>query len=315
MRKKIFLLIVLLAKFSLFSQNVVIADTNFLKFLKTEYTSCVVDNETINCGCQAIKEDKSLDISNLNIKNINEIQYFTSLNTLNCSKNQLYNLTQLPTSIQYLDCSQNNLIELPNTLDSLIELNCSYNKITSLPLLPSKLVKLSVSFNLLSDLPNLPSSITYLDCGFNSLLALPNLPSELEVLYCDVNFLKNLPNLPVSLIDLFADLNCYDSVPDLSNLTRINNYTLEPNRIDCKTDGIGDKFLAKSDLLYPNPAINNSIQIADHAKNNIEIYNSSGQKILNIEPKIHNEIDLSKFISGIYYFKSGNEKGTFEVIK
>ncbi|MCT4580311.1 MAG: N-acetylmuramoyl-L-alanine amidase [Flavobacteriales bacterium] len=104
------------------------------------------------------------------------------------------------------------------------------------------------------------------------------------------------------------------------------NESNENNNIECVmlvVDGefvsINEKDLQNHITLYPNPTegvitINSSeVNIQE-----IEIYNSNGLKLKDVELVNNEKIDLSPYANGIYYVRivgSENEKTTFKVIK
>jgi len=74
---------------------------------------------------------QTLDCSNNQLKELNELS--VSLQTLDCSNNQLTELNKLPASLQTLDCSNNQLKELNELSVSLQTLDCENNQLTELP--------------------------------------------------------------------------------------------------------------------------------------------------------------------------------------
>ena len=111
MKKALFSLCLLLAIFTRTNaQYVTIPDTNFVNYLTAHYPSAMVGNmmDTTNVN---VVGATSLNISNLGISNIDGVQYFDSLNSLNAYNN---NITSLPNFQQLffglLDLSSNNLL-------------------------------------------------------------------------------------------------------------------------------------------------------------------------------------------------------------
>src|ERR1700752_5190724 len=74
---------------------VTIPDANFLNYLKANYPACMNDNK-MDIECSAIKNATSINVNGLSISNLSGIEYFTNLQTLVRSENQLTNLPQLP---------------------------------------------------------------------------------------------------------------------------------------------------------------------------------------------------------------------------
>ena len=117
-----------------------------------------------------------LNVSNSNITNLIGIEYFTNLQILNCSANQLTYLdASTLNNLKKLNCSDNQLTNLNVTsLSSLKSLNCAVNQLTILNL---------------NELDNLKS----LNCTLNQLNTL-NLTelNYLRSLYCEENSLVTL---------------------------------------------------------------------------------------------------------------------------
>jgi FimV-like protein len=101
------------------------------------------------------------------IKDITGIEYFTSLEVLDCKLNLLESMPDLPNTIVKLDCRDNNLKELPELPKSLTTLLCEGNQLVELPELPDSLVLLWCDHNSLSNLPVLPDNLTSLWCSYN----------------------------------------------------------------------------------------------------------------------------------------------------
>lgn len=121
----------------------------------------------------------------------------------------------MPFSLQTLNCSYNELTGLPPFPDSLINLDIAYNEFNSLPPLPPLLATFICTNNPLHQFPVLPLSLQRLTCASTSLTALPPLPSALQELHCQNNELIFLPELPASLTDLNCSNNYLVRVPAL----------------------------------------------------------------------------------------------------
>ena len=150
----------------------------------------------------------SMNIANAWIEDLDGIQYFTGLQSLQCAGNYLTTMPALPDAIQVLWCGGNDLVSFTSLPASLIHLECMENQLTSLPTLPPALDMLTCYDNQLTSLPALPSSITQIACSDNALTGLPALPASLERLLCRNNPLMGiLPALPAGLTELNCD-NC-----------------------------------------------------------------------------------------------------------
>ena len=161
------------------------------------------------------------DLQGWNIKSLNGIQYFKSLQTLNVSLNpitvidylpqglvelqaafdSISLIISLPSSLKILNCTDNKILQLPILPPNLTTLIISNNKISQLPLpLSNKLQELNITGNLISSLPLLPDSLQYLYVNQNSnLLCLPKLPDSLKLLVLDTSIIKCLANKPALL--------------------------------------------------------------------------------------------------------------------
>jgi hypothetical protein len=267
-------------------------DTAFARFLNAKYASCLINHlpdsaaqdpggYTIDSTCSIIQHVDSLNISRLEIQNLEGIEYFTSLTYLNCSNNQIYESPALPSTLTYLDISNNAddyygpygyLPPLPN---SLTYLDCSSNfsptPILTLPALPPSLEYLKCSNNSLGTLPSLPNSLIYLDCSsqadyvleipLKTMGSLPALPPSLTYLDCSSNALSSLPPLPASLTYLdcsgMGSLSYQYSgnslLPTLFCLPRLPqslNFLAIPSSVSCLPDSVSNLQIKVDSLVW-----------------------------------------------------------------
>jgi len=103
---------------------IIFEDSNFETFCLWNFDS----NKDGQISIGEVDKITELDISRKNISTIPEIQYFTSLTTLDCSNNQLTSLDMSGcTSLQTLNCSYNQLTSLDvSGYTSLQTLNCNH---------------------------------------------------------------------------------------------------------------------------------------------------------------------------------------------
>ncbi|MBK9671964.1 MAG: leucine-rich repeat domain-containing protein [Bacteroidetes bacterium] len=200
---------------NLFAQNFWVPDSNFRTVLKGIYPNCFTAQDSLIINCSDIQNEIDIDVSNLSISSLDGIQYFISLDSLNCSLNQLSNLPALPASLTKLYCFYNQLTSLPSLPAQLTTLYCHGNLLVSLPTLPSSLIALWCHGNQLISIPPLPSSLIGLQCSSNQLTSLPTLPVSLTDLYCSSNQLASLPSLPASLTWLWCSTNQLTILPAL----------------------------------------------------------------------------------------------------
>lgn len=190
-----------LSSFTTKKEYIAIPDPKFESYLINQN----LDTELIQNG-KIFKEDAekiiSLNIQDLGINNLDGIQFFTKLEFLNCSKN---NIT---------------LLNLNSNL-TLKELYCSSNLLNSIILTNSKLITLDVSNNLLTNL-SLGNLINLEVLKFNenqvSTISFANL-TKLKSVACQSNKLSNLNFSPnTQLVDLNADNNLINSLNITQNL-------------------------------------------------------------------------------------------------
>ncbi len=176
-----------------------IPDANFRARLQVLYPACFVGVQ-METTCVGITSATSLIVNSLNIANLSGLEYFTSLQTLNCSENFLLtSLPALPSGLKNLVCGLTGLTTLPTLPTTLLQLSCSRTQLTNLPNLPTGLQTLWCPYNKLASLPSLPVSLTNLDCSDNPLGTLLTLPANLQELTCLNNQLTSLPTLPTGL--------------------------------------------------------------------------------------------------------------------
>lgn len=204
------------------AQIVNIPDANFKAKLVTLGLDTNADG---NIQQSEVSSIYSLDVSNSNISNLTGIEYFTLLNTLNCSNNaiQLLNLNSLAAHLADLNCSSNQLQSLDLSPFLLLwNLDCSNNQLTSLNV--SGLIyleTLSCSSNQLTSLNvNGLSGLKDLACGLNhiSSLSCHNL-LQLEGLNCSNNQMTTLDLLNLPNLNILGCPNNLLTTLDLSNFT------------------------------------------------------------------------------------------------
>lgn len=115
-----------------------------------------------------------LDVSDCSLTSLAGIEYFTSLQTLRCHKNDLTMLdVSKLTNLEFLNCSNNSLESLDvSSLANLYDLSCYDNELTTL---------------------SLPTTLTYLYCYNNKLSTLDvGALTELKTLICYNNQMEAL---------------------------------------------------------------------------------------------------------------------------
>ncbi|MDF2451942.1 MAG: C-terminal target protein [Bacteroidota bacterium] len=206
------------------SQNTVtIQDTSFLSWLQVNVPAAMTGNQ-MDTTHSDVTSRRQVIIQNRHILNLNGIQYFDSLKTLDCSLNiydtlfiRIKTIPALPALLDTLICNGNAIDSLPQLPNGLLLLQCSQNLLDSLPALPNTIKLLECWGNQLTDLPALPDSLQHLNCCNNQLQGIPALPDSLTFLKCDFNQLQSLPVLPDSLNTLLCTHNNLTALPALPN--------------------------------------------------------------------------------------------------
>ncbi|HRG59613.1 MAG TPA: PKD domain-containing protein [Bacteroidia bacterium] len=212
-----------------------IPDVNFKNaLLANPYINTNSDNE-IQCA-EAAAFTGYLNVQLSNIADLTGIEAFISIDSLNCSSNQLTNLNlSSNTELIFIQCFGNQLSSLNiSGLANLQVLYCYLNNITSLDLSTnSSLIVLNCNANQLSNLntsanPNLIS----IGCGSNQLTSINVSANPLLTTFgCNNNQISslNLQNNP-----LIGTLGCDNnniSYLDLSNLTQLDDLGASNNQL------------------------------------------------------------------------------------
>jgi Leucine-rich repeat (LRR) protein len=92
------------------------------------------------------------------------------IKVLDCSRNQIKTLKELPQGIEKLNCSCNQLEVLENLPQSLKKIYCSDNKLKKLEILPREIKEFFCSNNQITKLEGLPKSLVKFDCKNNPLI-------------------------------------------------------------------------------------------------------------------------------------------------
>ena len=187
---------------------IIFEDSNFETFCLWNFDS----NKDGQISIGEVDKITELDISRKNISTIPEIQYFTSLTTLDCSNNQLTSLDMSGcTSLQTLNCSYNQLTSLDvSGYTSLQTLNCNHcNSMTFLNVSGcTNLTTLNCSNNFLRSLDvSGCTSLQTLDGNWNIWTSLDvSECTSLQTLNCD--HCNSMGSLNVSGCTSLTTLNC-----------------------------------------------------------------------------------------------------------
>lgn len=318
-------------------QSITINDRNFAGFLTTNFPNCMNENK-LDISCDIIHSTESLNLNGLQIENLEGIQAFVNLKSLECLENNLTFLPVLPSNLVKLDCSMNQLATLPALPASLEELSCAVNKLTKLPNLPSSLKVLYCNFNEIASLPTLPNELEYLACGSNKITCLPKLPSTIYLGDVALNPLTCVSShaewmdeeslkIPICTEHSSSE-KCICISTSIISVDKIENEENKSIQLGSTIVSNLEKnpFSIKNDseiTIFPNPFEKN---ITVESKGIIETINvrdiegkiihllSLNDKILNSN---HIELDLSELINGIYFIETrvNSAVTTYKVIK
>lgn len=235
MKKLCFLSIIFLLNFSIYGQIINIPDVNFKNKL-LHYSPSIDTNHDGEIQVNEASSVLNLDLSWLNISNLEGIQNFVNLKILKCNANNIHNLSVVTLMhLEDLDCGKNQMNSLNiSGLNNLINLDCNHNNLNSINLSGlSNLEKLFVFDNAISslDLSVLPK-LTWLWCSNNQLSSL-DLSNKSNLLYafCDSNKIENLNLIGTTHL---SSLSCGDNqltFIDTNQLTELINLECYSNKI------------------------------------------------------------------------------------
>jgi len=312
------------------AQNfITINDENFAGFLVKEYPTCM-NGQQLNVSCGAILTVESLNLNGLQISNLEGLQAFVNLKSLECVENNLTNLPALPLNLVKLDCSMNQITNLPSLPLSLEELSCAVNHLTHIPSLPASLKIIYCNFNEIISLPTLPSTLEYLACGSNKITCLPALPSTI--------FIGDIALNPLKCVSSYADW--MDEESQNLPICSVRDEATNENRCICISTSLlsadinstmfsnlensSNESVTLSDVsIFPNPFKGNITVKSKDIINTIAIRDIEG-KIIPLESLTTNaisstqvELDLSELINGVYFIETtvDNSVTTYKVIK
>ncbi len=298
MKKFILLFLLFFFKPTIAQTYVLIPDIYFMVYLQNTFPSAM-SGWSLDITNTLVTTTQILDVSSQSITSLEGVQYFTSLDQLNCPWNSLTSLPVLPNSLQYLNCYNNSLISLPILPSSLKSLACSYNNLISLPILPNSLQSLNCAYNQLTYLPALPNYLAGLVCNRNNISCFPTFPEYM----CGFNINNNpftcLPNyVSIMTSSLLAFPIC----------TAGNSNSCPDGIIGIKEESNPVQSLK----IFPNPA-NSIINVECLTYNQyysnlkIQIENTFGQIVFT--DKINSErssYNISHLQNGIYFIRIGS---------
>jgi len=168
-----------------------------------------MNKETANLLSQFDSNITELYLHDKKINGILDLSRFTQLEKLNCVKNIITKIINIPETLKEFDCERNIITFLDNLPQNLNILNCSCNELTLLDNLPSNLTSLNCSFNIgIKSLDYLPSNLLSLKCIHCDLKNISCLPANLKKLKCGYN-----QNLILDGLPQFLEYLSYDKIP------------------------------------------------------------------------------------------------------
>lgn len=215
------------------AQTYTVTDNNFQTCLKTRYPSTINSSNVIqNTEAEKIN---SLLCPNYKIKNVEGLQAFKNIQTLNLTNNEITELPALEnlTKLTYIEVSSNLLESFPNVSKSksLKEIYAQRNNIRFIPNLNQNDSLLTFYFhtNQLDTLPDLSNlkKLEKFNVAHNNLKRLPDLSNltALKIFYVWSNQLTEIPSL--TNLTLLDDVNiAYNKLTKLPVLSSTNSVTL-----------------------------------------------------------------------------------------
>lgn len=223
-----------------YGQTVAIPDPIFLNFLKTNYPQTINSSDELIISAAA-QVTSTLSCDNLDIVNLEGIQYFTQLKKINAINNKLVSLPSLlpMVNLETLHLYGNKISVAPDFRGILnLKTVLLYdNALTQMPLFGNNPIieEIIISKNVITSTTSLDGvpSLLKLDIGQNQLTQLPDLSLnvQLEELICWSNQLTTLPSLThqINLRRLNAGKNRLTQTPDLSSNTQLSILALDNN--------------------------------------------------------------------------------------
>ena len=228
-------------------------DNNFRKFVSD---NCDINGDGKLSKNEIARVDR-ISVYDKDIYSIEGVKWFTSLKSLQCWRNHISTLPELPASLEQLELDNNEFTSMPTNLpEGLKVLEVGDNKIPVIDNLPSGLETFNCSSQKITDgdfkftaklpeglrsflcydcdleeLPELPSTLKTLDCSENQLTKLPELPASLTWLVCSENQLTALPELPTSLNYFNCSGNKLTNLGSVSVLAELNTLYCADNEL------------------------------------------------------------------------------------
>ena len=241
-----------------------VPDDNFEQFLiDNGYDSGSLDDWVVTANISTLQK---LNVSGQNIFSLEGIQAFTSLDTLNCSLNNLSALNvSSNTALKELYCYSNYLTTLDVQADTLLtKLVCSDNRLSTLDLSKNPdLLHLSCDANELAILDvSQNKELLSLYCSSNNIRDSLNITenTKLKELDCSMN---KLTSINVSQNTRLEDLTCADNL--LTDLNLLNDTALI--KLDCSVNYLTSLDVSQNVKLEDVNVSSNQIDGLNHTTN------------------------------------------------
>ena len=249
----------------------------------------------------------SINCSNKNISNLQGIEFFTALTTLNCSGNKLSSLdVSKNTALKKLSCQNNKLVSLDvSGCTAITEIECFSNQLTTLDVSKNTaLTSLNCNSNQLASLDvSRNAALVNLYCGSNQLTSLDiSNNTALKELNCQINSITNLSGLStdLALTLLICDRNQLKTL-DVSRNTALT-------RLYCHTNQFTSLNVSRNTALTLLYCYNNQLTTLDLSKNTVleslycddnqlsklDVTNNTALKELSIDNNRLTSLDVTK---------------------
>lgn len=216
-------------------------DLSHMHSLNNTIINNLIDDQTFS---DIMKKIKHLFINNNGMYSLPDLRYFTSLETLDISHNNLEELPNLPDTLEELVFNDNQISSVDIVLPKLKRLNAANNKISKINF-PEKLESLYLNDNPISceisrldklnylDISktriykiNILPKVRYLDCSFTKIIKLPRL-DNLEELVCNDTLIED-----INVSDKLMTLNiCRTKVNKISFIKPLQTLIYDDEKI------------------------------------------------------------------------------------
>ena len=278
-------------------------DANFRALVEA---SDIDINQDGNLSEEEIAAVKVLNADDKSIESLKGIEYFTSLQQLRCSRNQLKELDITKnTALTWLNCTNNQLTELDISNNILLTgINCWTNQLTSLAVRKNtKLTSLYCYENQFSSLDvSNNTELTALNCSKNQITSLDvSKNTALTGLYCYENQLKELDiTQNTALQNLWCNNNQLTTL-NVSKNTGITDLYCEDNQLT--TLDVSNNIALQTLSCYRNQLTaldvskNTSLSVLycyDNQLTSIDVSNNTLLEQLRVNDNLLKTLDVTK---------------------